>query len=119
MPPARIDVGIDCADVEAQARFWTAALGYQRHGAWEQYLTLLAPEGVAGPKLVLQEVAEPKSPAKNRLHLDVIVGDDVDGEVERLVGLGARRLSDAFEEAGTRWVVMADPEGNEFCVCRS
>jgi len=119
MAATRVDVGIDCADVDAQARFWSAALGYERSGSWEQYLTLLAPAGVSGPKLVLQQVPEAKPQSKNRLHLDVIVGDDVDGEVERLIGLGARRLSDAFEEAGTRWVVMADPEGNEFCVCRS
>jgi predicted enzyme related to lactoylglutathione lyase len=67
--------------------------------------------------ILLQRVAEPKQ-GKNRMHLDIKT-PDVDGEVDRLVTLGAKRLSDApMEQLGQRWVVMADPEGNEFCVCR-
>jgi predicted enzyme related to lactoylglutathione lyase len=51
------------------------------------------------------------------MHLDIRTAE-VDSTVERLAALGARRLqSDVTEEAGFRWVVMADPEGNEFCVC--
>ena len=68
------------------------------------------------PKLLLQQVSEPKA-GKNRMHFDIET-PTVDEEVSRLEGLGARRLgTDAIEEHGTRWVVMADPEGNEFCVC--
>jgi predicted enzyme related to lactoylglutathione lyase len=67
------------------------------------------------PKLLLQRVDEAKA-GKNRMHLD-IDSPDVDGEVARLEGLGARRLeADARTEFNSRWVVMADPEGNEFCV---
>jgi predicted enzyme related to lactoylglutathione lyase len=65
---------------------------------------------------VLQRVPEPKT-SKNRMHLDIRT-DQLDPTVERLVTLGARRLQPGItEEAGFRWVVMADPEGNEFCVC--
>ena len=66
------------------------------------------------PRLLLQAVTEPK-PGKNRLHFD-LHPPDVDGEVARLVALGATRGNE-IDEFGTRWVVMTDPEGNEFCVC--
>jgi predicted enzyme related to lactoylglutathione lyase len=66
----------------------------------------------------LQRVDEPKS-GKNRMHFDVET-PEVDDEVGRLEALGARRLErEAREEYGTRWVVLADPEGNEFCVCNA
>jgi predicted enzyme related to lactoylglutathione lyase len=55
--------------------------------------------------------------AKNRMHLDIEI-PDVDAEVERLERIGAHRLEEqARTEHGRRWVIMADPEGNEFCVC--
>jgi predicted enzyme related to lactoylglutathione lyase len=62
------------------------------------------------------KVPEPKT-AKNRLHLDVAAAD-VEVEVARLVGLGATKVADT-EEYGYTWTVMADPEGNEFCVARA
>ena len=115
----RIDVNLDCVDVDAQADFWSAALGYTPSGSTGQYRALSAPEGSTAPKLVLQEVPEPRL-GKNRLHLDIVVGEDnVDSEVGRLEALGARRLSGRIAEAGTAWVVMADAEGNEFCICAS
>ncbi|MFJ9540504.1 VOC family protein [Streptomyces sp. NPDC101225] len=68
-----------------------------------------------GRRLLFQRVPEPKS-VKNRLHLDLHPGEGRrDGEVERLEGLGASVLRQVKEPAG-EWVVMADPEGNEFCV---
>lgn len=76
---------------------------------------VLTPRHGEGPELVLQRVPEPKT-AKNRMHLDIRT-DQLDSTVESLVGLGARRLQPAATEAGFRWVGMADPEGNEFCVC--
>lgn len=77
---------------------------------------LLASPAKALPNLLLQQVAEPKS-VKNRMHLD-IENPDVDNEVARLEALGAKRTEDqARREHGNRWIVMADPEGNEFCVC--
>ncbi len=114
----RVNVALDCADVDAQADFWAAALGYDRFGSGAQYRSLVAPAGTTGPKLILQRVPEPRT-AKNRMHLDLIV-DDVAAEVARIEALGARRLHpDPVRELGITWVVMADPEGNEFCVCDS
>ncbi len=107
---------LDVADADRAVTFWAAALGYRAYGRWEQYRSLVDPEGT-GPKLILQEVPEPKV-AKNRMHLDVHV-PDVAAEVSRLEQLGATRLdAEPIAEAGTEWVRMQDPDGNEFCVCR-
>ena len=114
---SRVDVNLDCRDVDAQAAFWVAALGYSPAGAAGQYRALGPPDGVHGPKLILQQVPEPPPSAKIRMHLDLIVGDDIEGEVARLEELGAVRRSKRIDEAETAWIVMADPEGNEFCVC--
>jgi len=111
---AKMGLVLDCADPEVLAAFWSAALGYTTLGGAGSYV-LLVDEAKQRPKLLLQRVDEPK-PGKNRMHLD-IEADDVDAEVSRLEGLGGRRLEDPMEEHGSRWVVMADPEGNEFCVC--
>jgi predicted enzyme related to lactoylglutathione lyase len=110
-----VELVLDCRDPDGQAAFWAAALGYERFGAAGPYRSIVDPEGIA-PKLILQGVEEPKV-HKNRMHLDLQV-DDIEAEANRLVGLGARRLvDDAIAEHGARWIVMADPEGNEFCVC--
>lgn len=111
-----VDVVLDCDDSERLADFWAAALGYRRFGSAGTYRSIVPPEGESGPKLILQQVDEPKT-TKNRVHLDLDVAD-LDGEVARLEALGATRVSAApVEEHGMRWVVMADPSGNEFCVC--
>ena len=113
---AHVEVVLDAADVDRLAAFWAPALGYRPYGRFEQYRSLVDPDGV-GPKLILQQVPEPRA-GKNRMHLDVHV-PDVDAEVGRLEGLGARRLDRVpIAAAGTVWVRMHDPEGNEFCVCR-
>jgi predicted enzyme related to lactoylglutathione lyase len=66
--------------------------------------------------LLLQRLPEPKT-AKNRMHFDIHT-PDIEAEATRLVGLGATRLQqDTLSEHGTTWVLMHDPEGNEFCVC--
>ena len=111
---AKLGLVLDCADPERLASFWSEAIGYTTIGGAGSYV-LLVDEAKERPKLLLQRVDEPK-PGKNRMHVD-IESDDVDGEVTRLESLGARRLEDPLEEHGSRWVVMADPEGNEFCVC--
>ena len=112
--PATLSLVIDCAEPAKLAEFWAPALGYQNLGAFGSYVALAA-EGA--PLLLLQRVSEPKH-GKNRMHLDIKV-PDVEPEVDRLVALGAKRVSDApVEEHGAQWVVMTDPEGNEFCVCR-
>jgi predicted enzyme related to lactoylglutathione lyase len=114
MTEATIGLVLDCADPQALAEFWSQALGLQCLGAAGSYV-LLASTG-ALPKLLLQQVGEPKL-GKNRMHLDIET-KDVDAEVERLETIGAKRLeAQDRTEHGSRWVVMADPEGNEFCVC--
>ncbi|MFL6154819.1 MAG: VOC family protein [Marmoricola sp.] len=115
MTDAKVGLVLDCTDPEALAAFWGPALGYANVGTFGVFVALL-PDGRPGPKLLLQKVGEPK-PGKNRMHLD-LHADDVLVEVERLVGLGASRLDDEPQtEFGTSWIRMADPEGNEFCVC--
>jgi predicted enzyme related to lactoylglutathione lyase len=116
MKQPSIGLVLDATDPEGLAGFWTQALGLERLGAAGNYV-YLASSG-ALPKLLLQKVSEPKL-AKNRMHLDIQAAD-VDAEVERLEAIGAKRLEDQDRcEHGCRWVVMADPEGNEFCVCDS
>jgi predicted enzyme related to lactoylglutathione lyase len=111
---ARIGLVLDSVDPEALAGFWTQALGLESIGTAGNYVYLASKGSL--PKLLLQRVDEPKA-GKNRMHMDVLAGD-VDAEVERLEALGAKRLEDVDRcEHDCRWVVMADPEGNEFCVC--
>ena len=129
-----IQVTFDCADPVALSRFWASALRYVvqpppegfetwpdflrdvgvPESEWDSRSACVDPEG-KGPRLFFQRVPEGKV-AKNRVHLDVNVGRDlVDAEVERLVAEGATRVGE-IGEMGDRWIVMADPEGNEFCV---
>jgi hypothetical protein len=104
---------IDCLDPRRVARFWAAALGWQITTSDEQGVEVAGPPGSA-PLLVFVQVPEKKT-LKNRVHIDVNpVGCDQAEEVERLIALGARRV-DVGQGAQT-WVVLADPEGNEFCV---
>lgn len=108
---------LDCADPETLSRFWTEALGYRRRAYADPYTILVPVEPTDGPELLLQRVPEPKS-GKNRMHLDVNT-DDVETEAARLIAHGATRVSsETLEEYGMRWIVMSDPEGNEFCVCQ-
>jgi predicted enzyme related to lactoylglutathione lyase len=115
MSEATIGLVLDCADPEALASFWAAALGLERLGNAGAYVLLASPTR-ALPKLLLQRVDEPKR-VKNRMHLDIEI-PDVDAEVARLEAVGATRIVEQpRREHGSRWMVMADPEGNEFCVC--
>jgi predicted enzyme related to lactoylglutathione lyase len=117
MAAARLGLVLDCAEPDKLAEFWSAAIGYVTLGGAGNYV-LLVDEAGRQPKVLLQGVTEPKA-GKNRMHFDIET-PSVDEEVERLEGLGARRIvDDAIEEHGNRWVVMADPEGNEFCVCNA
>lgn len=114
---AKLGLVLDCADLEKLADFWSAAIGYTNLGGAGSYVRLVDEAGNQ-PKLLLQRVAETKT-GKNRMHVDIET-PRVDEEVARLEALGARRLeASAIEEHGNRWVVMADPEGNEFCVCNA
>ena len=114
MTTAKLGLVLDCSNPELLAEFWAPALGYVSLGSAGNYVVLVD-EANAMPKLLLQRVTEPKA-TKNRMHFDIET-PDVDREVTRLETLGARRVDGPCSEHGTRWVVMADPEGNEFCVC--
>jgi len=114
---ATLGLVLDCADPTKLAEFWSAAIGYTTVGGAGNYVMLIDETGKQ-PKLLLQRVDEPKA-GKNRMHFDIET-PTVDEEVARLQEIGARRMSDdAMQEHGSRWVVMADPEGNEFCVCNA
>ena len=89
------------------------------HGSSGTTYRSIVPAAGAGPKLVFQRVPEGKV-VKNRMHLDLIVGPDIEGEAERFVALGATRVSaDPIGSDDCRWIVMQDPEGNELCLCTS
>jgi predicted enzyme related to lactoylglutathione lyase len=108
------EIVVDCADHGRVVDFWAAALGYERRPVNEQYVALVPPAREPGrPPLLFQKVPEPKA-GKNRVHLDftaLVMAD----EVARLVGLGARVIAER-SLGDFRWTVLADPEGNEFCV---
>lgn len=121
------ELAIDCADPRALARFWCSVLGYevQDEDGDEGIVTIGSPAvpegrerpGPVPPALTFARVPEGKT-VKNRLHIDVNPADrEQDEEVHRLLGLGARRVDVGQVEES--WVVLADPEGNEFCVLAS
>lgn len=105
-------VVVDCADPEALAAFWSAALAVGVEGRWHQYV-MLEPTVPGGPALAFQQVPEPKA-GKNRLHLDLMV-DDLAGAADRIVALGGTGVSEVTED-GVTVRVFADPEGNELCL---
>ena len=110
----RLSVVLDCVDLDGLASFWMAALDYVEVAREGLFVGLRARDG-SRPTLVLQRVPEPKV-GKNRMHLDVFA-DDFDVDRRRLEGLGATTLVPVHVEAdGMLLTVMADPEGNEFCV---
>jgi catechol 2,3-dioxygenase-like lactoylglutathione lyase family enzyme len=107
---------VDAADPARIASFWEAALGWRRTFERDDEVVLEPPEGSpedgVAPDLLFLRVPEGKG-VKNRLHLD-LRPDDQAAEVARLEALGARRVS--VGQGAVNWVVMADPEGNEFDV---
>ena len=105
---------IDCVDPARVARFWSEALSLELHGPNEDGDVWLE-AGRGCPAIVFGKVHEIKS-VKDRIHLD-LRPDGQAAEVERLISLGARRID--IGQGEVTWVVMADPEGNEFCVARS
>jgi Glyoxalase-like domain len=137
MSPTDWQLTFDAGNPHAQADFWAAALDYAvednsrviegllesgtvpeelttHHNGLRAWATAEAIRG-GGRRLLFQTVPEPKS-VKNRVHMDLNVGPDRrDVEVVRLVALGATQLRTVIEP-GTHHVVLADPEGNEFCV---
>jgi hypothetical protein len=140
-----IQVVFDCADPAALSRFWAEALHYKLQdppdgfASWDDWLrdqgipesdwnsaSAIVDPDERGPRIYFQRVPEAKV-VKNRVHLDLNVGGGhdagleenqrrVDDEVRRLEGLGATIMRPGSVERGEYWVVMQDPEGNEFCV---
>ncbi len=104
-------VTVDATDPQALAQFYADALRRPIADAWHQYVWLEAPDG--HPKLAFQGVPD-RAPGPNRVHLD-LGATDVDATVARLTALGATHVR-TMEEDGLRWVTLADPEGNVFCV---
>ncbi|SFH07647.1 Uncharacterized conserved protein PhnB, glyoxalase superfamily [Amycolatopsis regifaucium] len=108
-------VTVDCREAEALAAFWKEALGYPETKRWKDShgLTYVELRSQDEPSLLFQPVPEEKS-GKNRLHLDLAPTElEQREEVARLVSLGAKIVDDPEDDD---WVVMTDPEGNEFCV---
>jgi predicted enzyme related to lactoylglutathione lyase len=106
---------IDCSDLERSARFWSSVLGFTAGRATTGPYRSLMPAGGQGIEVLLQRVPDDKR-QKNRLHLDLRTAD-MDAEVSRILALGATLLTgQAVAEDGCRWHVLADPDGNEFCV---
>jgi predicted enzyme related to lactoylglutathione lyase len=107
------EVIIDCNDPRRVAEFWGAVLGWDAQE--NDSVFWMSESGAPFPDLVLVFVTVPESKTvKNRLHLDVSpIGCDRDEEVARLEALGAMRVD--VGQGEQRWVVLADPEGNEFC----
>ena len=115
------EIVIDCQDHQLLGTFWAGVLGYAvtetADGPDNWYQELTGPAGSGPTVLVLRTPDGPKT-SKNRLHLDVNATDrDQDAEVERILALGATRVD--IGQGEQSWVVLADPEGNEFCVLRS
>jgi len=141
---ASFQVTFDSRDPAAHAGFWAEALGYiiqpppEGFDSWDDWArameipeerwndarALVDPDGV-GPRFFFQRVPEDKV-AKNRMHLDINFGGGhetpveerkrlVDIAVKRLVAIGATNLG-AVDQRGEYWVVLQDPEGNEFCI---
>ena len=107
-------VAIDAVDVGRVVEFWVAALGWRVVEEADGVVSI-APVDAGGPSIDVCPVPERKA-GKNRLHLDLRAdGSTQREEVDRLVALGATP-ADVGQPADASWVVLADPEGNEFCV---
>ena len=105
---------VDAQDAARLARWWAEALGYQIvHEEPDEIEIRRSPQEMPG--LLFTPVSEAKT-VKNRLHID-LRPDDQEAEVERLVDMGARHVD--IGQSDVSWVVLADPEGNEFCVLSS
>lgn len=113
---------IDCHNAYALSEWWKAVLHYvdvpgDPNEVGHEECMILDP--ISGHRLLFLEVPDTKQ-VKNRVHLDLAPTDRRrDEEIERVLGLGATQVADRRHADGTGWMVLADPEGNEFCVVRS
>ncbi len=112
------NVAIDCADAYGLARFWSGVTGRPidpEDQPGDDETDVLLPDGL---QLHFNQVPDAKT-IKNRVHLCLRPQSSCGEEVERLLGLGASLVADQRTPDGWGWVVLADPEGNEFCILRS
>ena len=110
------EICVDAHDTAALARWWSQALGWRVEPAQDDGEWLLRPPAGAGPDWLFLTVPEGKS-VKNRIHFDFTPDGqqaEQQAEVDRLIALGARHVD--IGQGEQSWVVLADPEGNEFCV---
>ena len=115
------NITFDSRDPFAQATWWAQVTGGSVGSddfPGDPEAGVEPPEGVTAPRLLFEQVPEAKS-VKNRVHVDLIPDTTREAEVARLIGLGATHVADHIRPDGSGWVVLADPEGNEFCVERS
>jgi catechol 2,3-dioxygenase-like lactoylglutathione lyase family enzyme len=120
---SRIDhTTFDCHDAFALSTFWAQVLGFtdvpgDPNEPGHEECMIIDPGG--GQRVLFIEVPEGKQ-VKNRVHFDLVPTDRTrDEEIERVLALGATPLDDRRRPDGTGWLVLADPEGNEFCILRS
>ena len=107
---------IDAHDLPALARFWTEVLGWKVLSEREREV-VIGPAESAPVGICFMPAADGKV-VKNRVHFDLNAGqDDREAEIERVIALGARRV-DVGQTGNESWTVLADPEGNEFCILR-
>jgi hypothetical protein len=117
MPARFSELIVDANDVEVMADFWSAVLGWERRPTDDPGdVEIAAPDGSL-PTILFEPVPEPKL-VKNRIHIDVSPsgGSDQAQELQRLLALGAREVD--IGQGDVSWIVLADPEGNEFCLLR-
>ncbi|MDJ0467070.1 VOC family protein [Streptomyces sp. H27-C3] len=116
MPLTLHHIVVDTHDLPGLARFWAEALRWRVLSEREREV-VIGPDESAPVGMCFMPVTDPKA-VKNRLHLDLTTtAEDRDSEIDRLLGLGARRV-DVGQSGEESWTVLADPEGNEFCVVR-
>jgi predicted enzyme related to lactoylglutathione lyase len=107
---------VDAHDLPGLASFWAQVLGWRVLSEREREV-VIGPEETAPVGICFMPVTDRKT-AKNRLHLDLTTGaDDRDAEIDRILALGAQPV-DIGQTGAESWTVLADPEGNEFCVVR-
>lgn len=110
----RLEVAIDALDIDAVLPFWRAALRYEDDPPYEGKVVSLNDPGGIGPAFWFQQMDEPR-PQRNRIHIDVTVPpDEVESRIEAALAAGGTMVNDGFARA---FWVLADPEGNEACLC--
>lgn len=111
-------MNVDCEDPRTLGAWWAEFLGWRITFASDDEVVLEPPEGSpqdgVSPDILFLKVPEPKS-GKNRIHID-LRPDDQDAEVARAESMGAKRID--VGQGERKWIVMADPAGNEFCILR-